>query len=642
METDSLRPGDPHRLGDYELLGRLGEGGQGVVYLGRTESGNLVAVKLLRAEIMHDAVARDRFLREAAAAKRVARFCTAQVLDVGLANDRPFIVSEYVQGLSLKRAVTESGPRTGGALERLAVGTATALAAIHEAGVVHRDFKPSNVLLGPDGPRVIDFGIARALDATTTTTPHLVGSPPYMAPEQIGGAPLGPAADMFAWGATMVFAANGTPPFQQSSIPAAFHQILHGEPELGELSGTLRELVAACLCKDPARRPTAHQVLRRLLAGGEATVPADTLVMTGALIVEELADPQGLREGAEASAAAQHPTKAGSGLRRARWALVATVVVIGIVAVTIAVAAPQLLRPDGGRSPMTWRSLPDLGVAVDSPGVAVLGNKLWVVGGLLPPRQDERLGRATNRVWIYDRLTRQWQDGPILPRPLDHAAVASDGHRLYVVGGQTDSGGKKVVQRSVYVLDETNPIWRLGPPLPEPRAEGAAAWDDQRLIFAGGVAEFEGRARAEVWTLEGSRWRRLGELQRARQHLAAATDGNGRTWFLGGRDGSTPLGFVDLVVGDDIRLYAQVSPVSSPAAVWHPDAGVCLLGGRTRSGVINSVTCLTEGSRTESWPALPQARFGASAAVLHDAVYLVGGVTAEGTTGRVDVLELER
>ncbi|MEV0403734.1 protein kinase [Actinoallomurus sp. NPDC050550] len=264
-----LTHGDPRRLGAYEVTGRIGEGGQGVVYLGSGATGENVAIKVLQAQLMEDEGARARFVREVEVTKRVARFCTAQVLDAGLADDRPYIVSEYVPGPSLQQQLRQEGPRQAAALDRLAINTATALAAIHQAGVVHRDFKPGNVLMGPDGPVVIDFGIARALDASgTTAASQIVGTPAFMAPEQLTEGRVGPATDMFAWGVTIVFAATGTPAFGNKSIPTVIHRILHEEPDLGTLDGRLRDVVAASLAKDPARRPTARQLMDELMGQG--------------------------------------------------------------------------------------------------------------------------------------------------------------------------------------------------------------------------------------------------------------------------------------------------------------------------------------------------------------------------------------
>nr|WP_275955168.1 serine/threonine-protein kinase [Planomonospora venezuelensis] len=253
------------------MTGRLGEGGQGVVYLGRGPQGEQVAVKLLHHGLAADAEARARFLREVSVAQRVARFCTAPVLHADLAGSRPYIVSEYVPGPSLRQLVDREGPRRGAALDRLAVSTATALAAIHRAGILHRDFKPANVLMGPEGPVVIDFGIARALDSPgMTATGTAMGTPSYLAPEQLSGAPVTSAADVFAWGVTMVFAATGTPAFGQDSIAVVMNRILTVEPELAGLEGQLRGLVAACLSKDPEVRPTAEQLVVHLMSG---TVP---------------------------------------------------------------------------------------------------------------------------------------------------------------------------------------------------------------------------------------------------------------------------------------------------------------------------------------------------------------------------------
>ncbi|TMR07564.1 PASTA domain-containing protein [Nonomuraea turkmeniaca] len=267
-----LRTGDPQRLGEYELSGRLGEGGQGAVFLG-SRSGETYAVKLLHGPVGDE---RAAFLREVELAKHVARFCTAQVIDAGFDEGRPYIVSEYVDGPSLAREVALTGPRRGGALERLAVSTATAITAIHRAGIVHRDFKPQNVLLGSDGPRVIDFGLAKALDAAATVSGRGVGTPAYMAPEQITASAVTGKADVFSWGATMCFAANATAPFGQDSVAPVLHRILTASPELGLLEGRLRRLVESCLEKDARNRPGSRELLFELL-GESDQLPAEVL-----------------------------------------------------------------------------------------------------------------------------------------------------------------------------------------------------------------------------------------------------------------------------------------------------------------------------------------------------------------------------
>lgn len=257
-------------------------------------TGGSGAVKFLHARLAGDDRARARFAAELAHAGRVARFCTARVLDADVAGDQPYIVSEFVDGPSLAALIRSGTALDGPAIDRLAIATITALAAIHEAGVVHRDFKPSNVIMGADGPRVIDFGIARALDATGTLTSSPVGTPAYIAPEQFGGA-VGPPADVFAWGCTIACASTGAPPFGHDSIPAVMNRILHNEPDLGAMTGPLRALVADCLSKEPAQRPTARQILLRLLSPTSATATAE-------MTPETL-----LAEGAHASAAPTAP-----------------------------------------------------------------------------------------------------------------------------------------------------------------------------------------------------------------------------------------------------------------------------------------------------------------------------------------------
>ncbi|MET7332636.1 serine/threonine-protein kinase [Nonomuraea sp. NPDC005650] len=287
-ETHPLQPSDPRTLGDYRLLGRLGKGAQGIVFEGESPDGRRVAIKLLNTRLDRPGLDTERFMREVAAARRVAQFCTAQVLGAHMDGEHPYIVSELVDGISLQAVVQRDGPRTGGALYRLAVGTVTALAAIHRAGIVHRDFKPSNVLLGNDGPRVIDFGIARALDSAMTISSGVVGTPAYMSPEQISAERVGPASDMFSWALTMVYAATGRPAFGQDSLPAVVYRVMHEEPDLSALPESLRPIVRSCLRKRPGQRPTAPDVLFGLLANeGESPRPEDALDTGSQLAAEQ-------------------------------------------------------------------------------------------------------------------------------------------------------------------------------------------------------------------------------------------------------------------------------------------------------------------------------------------------------------------
>lgn len=265
-QTAPLSPDDPRRLGGRLLLGRLGESRQGVVYLGRGKDGELVTVKVLRAGRGAGLRARDRFAREVAAARQVPGPYTARVLAARVSGDRPYIISEYVPGPSLQQVVAERGPLPEERLHKVALRTARALAAVHRAGLVHRNFTPEHVLLARGGAKVIGLGVARTLRAAGPA-----GTPAYLAPEQLDGAEAGPAADVFAWGAVMLFAACGRAPFGEGPAPEVMRRILHEEPPLEELPPSLRGIVAGALAKDPAARPTARQVLDWLL-GQESMV----------------------------------------------------------------------------------------------------------------------------------------------------------------------------------------------------------------------------------------------------------------------------------------------------------------------------------------------------------------------------------
>jgi eukaryotic-like serine/threonine-protein kinase len=255
-----LTPADPPWIGRYRLLRRLGAGGMGLVYLGEASDGAPVAVKVIRPEYADDSVYRRRFHAEAQAAARVHDPGVARVLDHDTGGASPYLVTEYVPGESLRDRVQASGPLRGAELDAFARGVARALAGIHAAGVVHRDLKPSNVVLSPAGPRIVDFGIARALDAATryTTTGEIVGSVGWMAPEVLRQQPATAAADVFAWGATVAYAATGRRPFGEGPEIAVAHRVLAGPPpDVAGVPPWLAPLVVAALAPDPAARPPA-------------------------------------------------------------------------------------------------------------------------------------------------------------------------------------------------------------------------------------------------------------------------------------------------------------------------------------------------------------------------------------------------
>jgi outer membrane protein assembly factor BamB len=266
-----LQAGDPQLAGQFRLRARLGAGGMGRVFLGYSPAGRAVAVKVCHPEFAADPAFVQRFAMEVAAARSVNGLFTAQVIDAGPDDSPPWLATSYVPGPSLYGAVLSDGPLPEPAVWRLAAGLAEALAAVHVRGLVHRDLKPTNVLLAADGPRVIDFGIARALDgAALTTTGTTFGTPSYMSPEQAQGRPAGPQSDVFALGGVLCFAATGAVPFGEDDPAAVLYRVVQAPPVLDGIPESLHGLVAACLAKDPAARPGLRQLLAACQAGAQA------------------------------------------------------------------------------------------------------------------------------------------------------------------------------------------------------------------------------------------------------------------------------------------------------------------------------------------------------------------------------------
>ncbi|MEY9873387.1 hypothetical protein ABH931_002869 [Streptacidiphilus sp. MAP12-33] len=274
MTKMRLRREDPRLVGPYRLHRRLGAGGMGVVFLGSDRKGQKVALKLIRAELAEDPEFRTRFAREVAAAARIRGGCIARLVSSDIEAERPWLATVYVPGPSLYKRVGDEGPLPWAEVAAIGAALADGLAQVHDAGVVHRDLKPSNILLSPKGPRIIDFGIAWSSGASTLT--HVgtaVGSPGFLAPEQVRGVSVTGATDVFALGSTLAYAATGDTPFGSGSSEVMLYRVVHEEPDLTGLPAALAPLIRSCLAKDPSARPTPAQVhdrLRELAARGAA------------------------------------------------------------------------------------------------------------------------------------------------------------------------------------------------------------------------------------------------------------------------------------------------------------------------------------------------------------------------------------
>jgi eukaryotic-like serine/threonine-protein kinase len=283
-----LTVGDPVIIGRYLLLGRLGSGGMGVVYLAEHPSRGLVALKTPHSVHLADRTLRARFAEEIEFSRRVTPFCTATVIEDGVDDDRPYLVTEYIPGPALSQVVIHGGPLTPDLAYGVALGAAAALLATHEAGLVHRDLKPANVLLSPRGPFVIDFGIARDVDTATAHTQagQIMGSPGWVAPERLTGGPAIPASDVFSWGCLVAFAATGLHPFGTGDLDVVSRRVLVEEPRIAGVPKLLWDSVSASLRKEPAERPDAGELLSALLAAGGIAMPGNMRDAVGSILQE--------------------------------------------------------------------------------------------------------------------------------------------------------------------------------------------------------------------------------------------------------------------------------------------------------------------------------------------------------------------
>ncbi|MFF5145502.1 PQQ-binding-like beta-propeller repeat protein [Streptomyces sp. NPDC013157] len=447
-----LSTGDPESIGGYTLLGRLGAGGMGVVYLGVSASGRRVAVKLVHGPYAQEDEFRTRFRQEIAAARRVSGAFTAPVVDADPDAERPWMATLYVPGFTLSEVVEKNGPLSRRDLRALGLGLTEALRDIHRVGLVHRDLKPGNVLMTEDGPRVIDFGISRASgNQNLTTTGRMIGTPPFMSPEQLASPrEVTPASDVFSLGSLLVFAAVGTGPFDADSPYITGYQVVHGTPDLGGVPETLLGIVERCLDKDPAARPELTDIHRMLQTLPESD--ATTSAKTG-----QSANPRRHptpRSTATTSAGAATDTSTSTGKRRrARMLLTglgAALAVTGLgIGVAVFVSGPDTATARAASLPDGWRpwrtalrsDVKGVPLDYDSPGCVAEGSALFCGGtGFTSARIDAASGRTLWRtgtrpqgaqpIGVRDGLVYVYEDPDDRTRRVV-ALDAATGHRRW-------------------------------------------------------------------------------------------------------------------------------------------------------------------------------------------------------------------
>ncbi|WP_165958718.1 serine/threonine-protein kinase [Actinomadura sp. KC345] len=433
----SLQPGDPAWIGPYRILARLGAGGMGIVYLARSPGARLAALKLVRREFADSADFRERFRREVTAARKVSGLYTAPVLDSDADAPQPWFAAGYVPAPTLSEALASVGTLPESAVRALGAGLAEALQAIHGAGLVHRDLKPGNILLAEDGPKIIDFGIAKVADATQLTgTGAMIGTLAYMAPEQIAGSKdAGPPADVFSLAGVLVYAATGAKPFGERDSAAVLYEVMYEEPCLDGVPASLRGLLAACLAKDPAGRPTLESVLA-------ATTPADPRALGSPALRQEVA----ARE-AEANRVASEPVT----------------------------APPPPLRVDDAEAGKTGRRrILGLAAAVAVVGIGA-GTTGWTLtrGGSKPAKPAPRgtpLAAAPPLAWTFTP-----------PRPISGASVVLVADGVVLWGGEQEMYGVDADSgRQLWTEDKANTLY-----------SGTVAHGSTFVVLGGVVGDIE-------------------------------------------------------------------------------------------------------------------------------------------------------
>ncbi|MGW4232449.1 serine/threonine-protein kinase [Streptomyces sp. NPDC004980] len=453
---EGLKPTDPRQVGRYRIVGLLGAGGMGRVFLGRSPSGRLVAVKVVRPELADDPGFRRRFVREVAAARKVTGFFTAALVDADPDGSPPWLATAYVPGMALDEALAAHGPWQVDSVRALGAGLAEALEAVHSAGLIHRDLKPSNVIIAPDGPRVVDFGISVAVEATVLTRAGtIVGTPGFMAPEQLTGRPVTPATDVFALGAVLTYAATGTGPFGTGSAQSLNFRIAYEEPQLGRLPGPGLEIIARCLAKDPDLRPEVGALIEELAEAANPSGYTPTEIVTDgtAWLPDQVA--RALSATVTAAAASSVPEleaapqaaprpPARSRPEAARPAVAPSVNPAGPPATTrprstrpAAGAAPKAPRPR--KAPTVRAAHPSPGVSATAPAAPAWSTSPWAVRRILllsvafaafvlsvclPFRHQQTALSSPFDVWsVYPVI---WPFGGVWPIPLTAAlAVGS-------------------------------------------------------------------------------------------------------------------------------------------------------------------------------------------------------------------------